>query len=379
MKKYSWMVDIDDYSPLIGEEAMERLLEKAYRLRDLRVLNLSSTFYGGGVAEILSSATLLARSLRIKADWRLIQGSPDFFNVTKKIHNALQGGDINLTDLKKEVYEEVIVQNALRIDMDYDFVVVHDPQPLPLVKHYRRNCPWVWRCHVDLSHPHTEIWEYLRTFVEQYDAVIVSLPEYAQQIAPPQVFIMPAINPLSLKNGELGTADVRDRLRHYQIPDDLPLVVQVSRFDRWKDPRGVIEAFKLADGSKRATLVLIGNVATDDPEGQEVFESLLGEKEERIRILAVEDSALVNALQRQSGRGAAEIAARGLRLDRHRGHVETRGRDRRQLRRHQAPDRGRGEWLSRLDGRGGGEANLGTYRRSAPPRGTRRAREADGI
>jgi trehalose synthase len=309
MKKYSWMVDVDDYAPLIGEEAMERLLEKAYRLRDLRVLHLSSTFYGGGVAEILSSATLLARSLRLKADWRLIQGSPDFFSVTKKIHNALQGGDINLTDLKKEVYEEVIVQNALRIDMDYDFVVVHDPQPLPLVKHYRRSCPWVWRCHVDLSHPHPEIWEYLRVFVEQYDAVIVSLPEYAQQIAPPQVSIMPAINPFSLKNGEIGQADVRDRLRHYDIPDDLPLVVQVSRFDRWKDPRGVIEAFKLADGPKRATLVLIGNIATDDPEGQEVFESLLGQKEERIRILTVEDSALVNALQRH----AAVVLQKSLR------------------------------------------------------------------
>jgi len=300
MRKYSWMVDIDDYAPLIGEAAVERILHKAHRLRDLRVLHLSSTFYGGGVAEILSSLTLLDRSLGLKADWRLIQGSPDFFSVTKKIHNALQGADINLTDLKKEVYEEVIVQNALRMDMDYDFVVVHDPQPLPLVLHHRHTCPWVWRCHVDLSHPNAELWEYLSGFIDQYDAVILSLPEYAQQIGPPQFFIMPAINPFSVKNTALTEAEVQDRLQHYNIPDDLPIVTQVSRFDRWKDPEGVIQAFKRARAEVDATLVLLGSVATDDPEGQEVFESLLKHKEERIHILTVEDSALVNALQRHS-------------------------------------------------------------------------------
>jgi len=300
MKRYSWMVDIDDYAPLIGEEAMERILHKGHRLRDLRVLHLSSTFYGGGVAEILSSATLLARSLGIKADWRLIQGSPDFFNVTKKLHNALQGADINLTDLKKEVYEEVCVQNAVRMDMNYDVVVVHDPQPLPIIHHFRRTCPWIWRCHVDLSRPNAEAWEYLRGFIESYDAVVLSLPEYAQQIGPPQLFIMPAINPFSLKNGEISETDIKDRLANYGIPDDLPLVVQVSRFDRWKDPQGVIEAFERVRKEIDATLVLLGNVAMDDPEGQKVFESLLTHKDPRVHILTVEDSALVNALQRHA-------------------------------------------------------------------------------
>jgi len=294
------MVDIDDYAPLIGEEAMERILHKGHRLRDLRVLHLSSTFYGGGVAEILSSATLLARSLGIKADWRLIQGSPDFFNVTKKLHNALQGADINLTDLKKEVYEEVCVQNAVRMDMNYDVVVVHDPQPLPIIHHFRRTCPWIWRCHVDLSRPNAEAWEYLRGFIESYDAVVLSLPEYAQQIGPPQLFIMPAINPFSLKNGEISETDIKDRLANYGIPDDLPLVVQVSRFDRWKDPQGVIEAFERVRKEIDATLVLLGNVAMDDPEGQKVFESLLTHKDPRVHILTVEDSALVNALQRHA-------------------------------------------------------------------------------
>lgn len=303
------MVAVDDYEPLIGQGAVERILHKARRLRDLRVLHLSSTFYGGGVAEMLSSETLLSRSLGIKADWRLIQGSPDFFSVTKKLHNALQGADINLTDLKKEVYEEVIVQNAVRMDMDYDFVVVHDPQPLPLINHFRRSCPWVWRCHLDLSQPNPEVWQYLCGFVDQYDAVVVSLPEYAQAVAPPQIAIMPAIDPFSLKNAELSEDAISERLQHYGIPDDLPIVAQVSRFDPWKDPQGVIAAFKRAREEVPATLVLLGNVATDDPEGQAVFESLLECREERIIILTAEDSALVNALQRR----AAVILQKSLR------------------------------------------------------------------
>jgi trehalose synthase len=286
---------------------MARILAKAYRLRGLHV---SSTFYGGGVAESLSSETLLTRNLGLNADWQLIQGSPDFFNVTKKLHNALQGAEINLTDLKKEVYEEVMLQNAIRMDMqDYDFVVIHDPQPLPLICHCRHTCPWVWRCHVDLSAPNPEVWEYLTPYIQEYDGVVLSLPEYTQSIAPPQVCIMPAIHPVSLKNGELSRGDIIDRLQHYGIPDDLPIVVQVSRFDRWKDPEGVIAAFQLARQQVPTTLVLLGSVATDDPEGQQVFESLLRHKEERIHILTVEDSTLVDVLQRH----AAVVLQKSLR------------------------------------------------------------------
>jgi trehalose synthase len=300
MKKHSWLVKIEDYAPLIGPEAVDRITRKAQRLRGLRVVNISSTFYGGGVAEMLSSSTLLARSVGIRSDWRLIQGSPDFFSVTKKFHNALQGAGIDFTDLKKEIYEEIILQNAVRMEMDADLVIVHDPQPLPLVTHYRRNCPWVWRCHVDLSQPDPEVWAYLKQYVEQYDAVILSLPEYARELTPPQVFIMPAIDPFSVKNAELSEGEIQERLDHYRIPTDLPIVAQISRYDRWKDPEGVIQAFKMAREEFPATLVLLGNVATDDPEGQEVFESVLRHKQERIHILTVEDSALVNALQRRA-------------------------------------------------------------------------------
>ena len=271
MKKHSWLVKIEDYEPLIGGETVARIIRKAQRLRGLRVVNISSTFYGGGVAEILSSATLLARSLGIRADWRLIQGSPDFFSVTKKFHNALQGADINFTELKQEIYEEVIFQNAARMDMECDFVIVHDPHPLPLIAHFRRTCPWIWRCHVDLSHPNSEVWDYLKQYIEQYDAVILSLPEYSRELAPPQVFIMPAIDPFSVKNAELSEAEIKERLGHYGIPDDLPIVAQISRYDRWKDPEGVIQAFNIARQQVPATLVLLGNVATDDPEGWEFF------------------------------------------------------------------------------------------------------------
>ena len=309
MEKFFYPLRIEQYEDLIGAEAIERIMLKAKRLHDLRVVNVSSTFYGGGVAEILSSLTLAQAAIGIRADWRLIQGSPDFFSVTKKLHNALQGGEIDLTELKKQHYEQIVFHNSLRMNIDADVVVVHDPQPLPLVTHFRRRCPWIWRCHIDLSRPNQGAWDYLRGFVEQYDAVVMSLPEYAQRLEVPQVFFMPAIDPFSIKNRELDDNEIRDRLQHYGIPDDLPIVAQISRFDRWKDPQGVIEAFRIARKEVDATLVLLGNVATDDPEGQQVFESLLDCKEERILILTAEDSALVNALQRR----AAVVLQKSLR------------------------------------------------------------------
>ena len=294
------LVTVADYEPLIGAETVERIGRKAERLADLHVVNVNSTYYGGGVAEILSSLTLLMNASGIKTGWRVIQGRPEFFSITKKMHNALQGSDINLSDLKKNTYEEVVFENAARMHLDHDLVIVHDPQPLPLIQFLRKRSPWVWRCHVDLSAPNPDLWAYLAPFIERYDAVVLSLPEYAQKMTTPQRFIMPAINPFSTTNRTLTEADIADRLDHYGIPTDLPLVVQVSRFDKWKDPQGVIQAFNIARKQVKATLVLVGNVATDDPEGQEVFASLCGCSEERIRILSVQDSALVNALQRRA-------------------------------------------------------------------------------
>ena len=291
---------VEDYEPLIGAEAVERLMKKVEALNDIHLVNINSTYYGGGVAEILSSLTLLMNASGIKTGWRVIEGRPDFFSITKKMHNALQGGNINLTDLKVQIYEEVVFENAARLHLDHDVVVVHDPQPLPLIQHYRKKSPWIWRCHIDLSRPHQDVWDYLAPMVEQYDAVVLSLPEYAQKLGTPQRFIMPAINPFSTTNKELTDAEIADRFERYGIPTDLPLVVQVSRFDKWKDPQGVIDAFRIARKQVGCTLVLLGNVATDDPEGQEVFSALCQCAEERIRILSVQDSALVNALQRRA-------------------------------------------------------------------------------
>jgi trehalose synthase len=303
-------VRIEDFEPLIGTEAVDRIMRKAAGFRDFHAVHVSSTYYGGGVAEILSSLTLLMNNAGIDTDWRIIQGANDFFGVTKKLHNALQGAEINLTELKEKIYEEVIFENSLRNHLDHhDMVIVHDPQPLGMIEHYRKNGPWIWRCHLDLTRPHPEAWAYIRPLVEKYDAVILSLPEYRQKMTPPQLFFMPAINPFLTKNRDFTEEEIDERLRHYKVPTDLPLVVQISRFDKWKDPEGVIRAYKKARKEVDCTLVLMGNLATDDPEGREVYDALLEQREERILILTCEDTAIVNALQRK----AAVVLQKSLR------------------------------------------------------------------
>jgi trehalose synthase len=295
------VIQVEDYEPFIGPKTIDRIRKKAKTLQYLHVANVNATYYGGGVAELLTSLTLLMNSVGIKTGWRVIQGAPDFFTITKKMHNALQGGEINLSDRKMEIYEEVIYENAIRNHLEnHNMVIIHDPQPLPMINHYKKNGPWVWRCHVDLSNLNRELWDYLLPFIEKYDAVILSIKDYKQKLKTPQLFFMPAIDPFSILNREMSESEIKERLDHYEIPTDLPLVVQISRFDRWKDPEGVIEAFKIARKEVDATLVLLGNVATDDPEGTEVYESLLDCREERIIILSHQDTALVNALQRRA-------------------------------------------------------------------------------
>jgi trehalose synthase len=301
MMKYHKIPQIEDYEAFVGPKTIDRIRRKAKSLQNLHVANINSTYYGGGVAELLSSLTLLMNSVGIKTGWRLIQGAPDFFSITKKMHNALQGGKINLSDRKMHIYEEVIYENAIRNHLDsHNIVIIHDPQPLPMINHYKKNGPWIWRCHIDLTNPNKDLWNYLVPTIEKYDAVIFSLKDYAKKLKTPQVFFMPAIDPFKIKNREMSEDEIKERLNHYKIPTDLPLVVQISRFDRWKDPQGVIEAFKLARREVKCTLILLGNVATDDPEGSEVYESLLKARDERIIILSHQDTALVNALQRRA-------------------------------------------------------------------------------
>jgi trehalose synthase len=304
------ITEIEDYESLVGTETIQRIRQKAADLKGLRVANFNSTYYGGGVAEIISSLTLLMNSLGLRTEWRVIQGTPDFFSITKKMHNALQGGEIDLSKIKKEIFEQVIYENSVRNFLDHDFIIVHDPQPLPLIEHYGKNCPWLWRCHLDLSQPDTETWKYLRRWIDRYNAVILSCKEFGQAMNPPQRVMMPAIDPFTIKNRQLSDREINERLARYEIPTDLPLVVQVSRFDPWKDPKGVVDAFKLARKQIDARLVLLGNFATDDPEGEEIFHSLCASRDERILILTSgDDTALVNALQTR----AAVVLQKSLR------------------------------------------------------------------
>ena len=292
---------VEDYKKFIGSEAVDRILSKAKLLKDLSVVNINSTYYGGGVAEILTSLTLLLNSLGIRTEWRVIQGTPDFFNITKKMHNALQGGVINLTKKKKEIYERVNFENSMRNFLNHDFVIVHDPQPLPFIKYYKEKSCWIWRCHIDLTNPNKKLLKYLTDFIEEYDAIIMSSKDFAQNFTPPLYFMVPAINPFNIKNRHLSDEEIEERLVHYKIPTDIPIVAQISRFDPWKDPMGVIEAYRIARKEVDFTLVLLGNFATDDPEGSKIYEELINSREHRIVVLPYgNDTALVNALQRKA-------------------------------------------------------------------------------
>jgi trehalose synthase len=293
---------LEQYEPLIGSDATDRILRKADRVRGAHVVHISSTFYGGGVTEILTPLTLMMNAMGIDTGWRLLQGTPTFFGCTKKLHNTLQGEAIDLSADERAIYEQVVFENATRLHLqDCDAVVVHDPQPLPLISHIApRGMPWLWQCHVDLSSPYPPVWNYLRGFVEQYDAAIFSLPEYAQELNIGQRFITPAIDPFSAKNGELPDEDIRECLTRYGIPMDRPLVTQISRFDRWKDPMGVIEAFSKARKQVDCVLVLVGNNASDDPEGAVMLKTIEGSLSNGIILITADDPVLVNALQRHS-------------------------------------------------------------------------------
>lgn len=302
---------LEQYEPLIGAAAVERIAAKAKRVRTMRVAHVSSTFYGGGVTELLTPLTLMMNASGIETDWHLIQGTPGFFGCTKKLHNTLQGESVDFSDAERTIYEQVVFENATRLHLeDCDAVIVHDPQPLPLIAHFPdRDMPWLWQCHVDLSSPYPPVWAYLRRFIEQYDAAIFSLSEYGQPLPVDQNFVTPAIDPFAAKNRELSAHEISEFLGNYKIPNDRPLVTQISRFDRWKDPMGVIEAFRKARQQVDCTLVLVGNNASDDPEGGKILEQIQSAADEGIVILSVDDPTLVNALQR----AAAVVLQKSLR------------------------------------------------------------------
>jgi trehalose synthase len=268
------MLGLEDYRPIVGDDVINGIYRKVRPIYGKHILHINSTYHGGGVAEMLNSLVPLMNDAGVDAGWRILPGTPDFFNVTKKFHNALQGQDINLTDIKKKLHTQASEVFATYTHIDHDCVIVHDPQPLPLIKFYRKRQPWVWRCHIDLSRPNRELWDYLRPIITKYDLVLVSHESYKQpDLSVEQRVIHPAIDPLSVKNMELPeklTAKYRRKFTGNH--SDKPIIAQISRYDPWKDPEGVIDVFRLVKEKVDCRLVLCGNTAADDPEGPVVYE-----------------------------------------------------------------------------------------------------------
>ena len=297
------MVRLTDYRQIVGDERIAEIYRKSRKLYRKTILEISSTPYGGGVAEMLRSLIPLMNDIGLYVGWRTIVGSPDFFRVTKKFHNALQGDAIALTQKKIKIFEETNQVFAKFTHIDHDLVVVHDPQPLPLIKFYRKRQPWIWRCHIDLSKPNRKLWNYLRGFVLQYDMTIYSMEEFAAKSIPGDYRIMkPAIDPLSMKNMPLSKSTIKKYLKKAGIDSKRPLISQVSRFDKWKDPFGVIKVFDLIRKEMDCQLVLVGDVALDDPEGQQIYEQLHAKVKNRrdVKVIVGAHDIMVNVIQRAS-------------------------------------------------------------------------------
>ena len=296
---------LDDYESIIGSPELDELRFLANRLSGKTVKMVNSTAVGGGVAEILNRLIPLMSELGLGVRWEVITGGDDFFEVTKGFHNALHGEAYSLTRQAMDIFLRTNEENRQRMKFDEDFVVIHDPQPAGLVASKKVNAgKWIWRCHIDLSNPHPEVWGFLRPMVEQYDAAIFSSPSFARQLGIPQYLFYPCIDPLSEKNKELDESYVQKVCDNFGIDRSRPIVTQISRFDRLKDPVGVIEAYKLAKKYVDCQLVLAGGGATDDPEGAVVLKEVMEAAGDDFDIIVLDLppwSALeINALQRAS-------------------------------------------------------------------------------
>ena len=295
---------LDDYAALVGAERIAVLRRLARRLEGLRLVVVNSTRVGGGVAEMLNRHVPLFEELGIRTRWEVVEGAPEFFEATKTIHNGLQGATRELTPALQAAYLEANRKNALRLDLDADVVVIHDPQPAAMIDYAERACPWIWRCHIDASRPHRSIWRFLRKFVGSYDASVFSMPAFAQNLPHPQYLIAPSIDPLAPKNRDMDDADVDRVLARFGLDRSRPLIVQVSRFDRFKDPVGVIRAFRMVRRRDDCRLVLVGGTADDDPEGTQVLREVHDEagNDPDITILNIppDSDREINALQRAS-------------------------------------------------------------------------------
>ena len=298
--------NLASYARIVGKAELDRIHAEAEKLSEKHILCINSTYQGGGVAEILNSMVPLFDQVGIDFGWRILHGTPDFFTITKKFHNALQGSKINFSQRKKDIYYETNRRFSTFTHIDHDLVIIHDPQPLPLISFYKKNQPWIFRCHIDISEPNREVWDYLRGLIQKYDHFVVSLPKYQKKdLNIPQSVIHPAIDPLTAKNKPVSETKISKYLNKFGIDMKKPIISQVSRFDPWKDPIGVVKIFERVKKRMDCQLVLLGQFAIDDPEGQKVLQSLEKKVDkssfkEDIILLIVDNAFLVNCLQRAS-------------------------------------------------------------------------------
>jgi trehalose synthase len=306
------------YAAVVGQDVVRHLHQLAGKLRGVKVLHVNSTRQGGGVAEILEKLVPLQRELGMDVQWEIIEGSADFYRCTKSFHNALQGQPVDIEAALLKEYEKTNRRTADalgRLARDADFVFIHDPQPAALLSAFPdRKGKWVWRCHIDLSHPHRAVWRYLRAIVAGYDASVFSLADFAQMLPHPSYLVPPAIDPLSEKNRDLSADEIRAEYARFDIDTERKVMLQVSRFDRFKDPVGVIRAYRLAKAFiPGLQLVLAGGGATDDPEGSAVLAEVRGvagdDRDVHVLLLPPDAHRTINALQR----GADFVLQKSLR------------------------------------------------------------------
>lgn len=277
---------------------LERLGEK---LKGKSFLHINSTRAGGGVAEILQRMIPVLVELGIDARWEVIEGDERFFDVTKKVHNAIQGNFEKITEDMWRHHYEINKKNAERINLDADAVLIHDPQPSPLIE-FRKRGRWIWRCHIDVSHPVKEVCDYLLRYCQRYDAAVFSVAKFARAMGIDEFIIPPSIDPVSEKNREMSPGEIIKTLDRFQIPSDRPMLLQVSRFDKFKDPIGVVKTYRMVKKYNDCILVLAGSPATDDPEGEavlkEVREFAADDPDIHVLLLPPFSDRDINALQR---------------------------------------------------------------------------------
>lgn len=298
-------IPLDDYAAVIGAGELDELRALARPLQGRTVEMVNSTAVGGGVAEILNRFVPLAEELGLRIRWDVMTGGEDFFEVTKAFHNALHGAPYHPEPRHFDIFRAYTDLNLHRLSLDSEFVVIHDPQPAALISARKQSSAhWIWRCHIDLSHPDRAVWEFLEPYVSHYDGAIFSSPEFARQLSIPQYLFHPAIDPLSEKNRDLSPEFIADVLSRYQIDPLRPILTQISRFDRLKDPLGVIRAYRIVKRYFDCQLVLAGGGASDDPEGAEVLNEVrhaaAGDVDIKVLELPAWAPLEVNALQRAS-------------------------------------------------------------------------------